>query len=139
MDPWRNDDMRTSARLLESIESSQDYDRDETLLMTGFRSYPDPHVFANQGPTCIILLVGLLFLFGGVIPTFTGKALTQGKGLVYRAENPNAFWAVVVTNYLCDIGLIGYYFFNFDNGRHDFMLIQYQQWHVGRGRVIAAI
>jgi hypothetical protein len=78
--------------------------------MIAFHSNQDPHILTNQGSPYIVLLLGLLSLVLGVIGTFTGKALTRGRGWVYRAEKPNHFWASVVTYYACGVCLIAYYF-----------------------------
>ena len=42
-----------------------------------------------------LLDFGVICLLVAVISTYTGKALTRGQGLVYRAEDPKTFWWLV--------------------------------------------
>ena len=47
--------------------------------------------------------VGLIFLFGAVVSTFTGKTLARGRGVIDRNKEPREFWWAVTFYYLAAI------------------------------------
>jgi uncharacterized membrane protein len=56
-----------------------------------------------------VLLFGLLMFVLAVISTFTGK--TYLKRVTERTEDPSFYWAALITQYLCGVGLIWYYYY----------------------------
>jgi hypothetical protein len=55
-----------------------------------------------------VLLFGLLMLLLAVIGTFTGKAYGKG-GSVDRAEDPVAYWILLVVEYLLGAFFVWYW------------------------------
>jgi hypothetical protein len=56
-----------------------------------------------------VLLFGLIMLALAVIGTFTGKAFYRGT--VERAKDSSGYWQTLVSEYLCGVALIWYYFY----------------------------
>jgi hypothetical protein len=54
------------------------------------------------------LIGGGFFLFLAAVGTLTGQALSRG-GMVYRDEEPKAFWWLIAIEYLGGVFLIGFY------------------------------
>ena len=55
----------------------------------------------------IYLILGVLFLFGGVIATCTGKIYGWYGDSASRSENPVEFWCTVAISYLSGVIFIG--------------------------------
>jgi hypothetical protein len=67
--------------------------------------HPDPR------PPYGLLIFGLFVLILGVGGTCTGKAWARSGRVVYRDEEPKQFWWLVAAQYLCGLGLIGYFLY----------------------------
>lgn len=63
----------------------------------------------NQPWPLGVLIFGLLMFLLAVISTLTGK--TYLKGVTERAKDPSGYWAALITQYLCAVGLIWYYYY----------------------------
>ncbi len=60
----------------------------------------------------IYLILGVIFSFGAVVSTCTGKTWVRFSGLVYRAKEPNVFWGIVAIYYLGGVVCIGIFLLN---------------------------
>jgi hypothetical protein len=47
--------------------------------------------------------IGLIFLFGAVVSTCTGKTLARFRGVIDRNKEPREFWWTVTIYYLAAI------------------------------------
>ena len=58
-----------------------------------------------------LLIGGVFFLFLAVRGTCTGEARALFGHVVYRDEEPKHYWWLVASQYLCGLGLIGYFLY----------------------------
>jgi hypothetical protein len=64
-------------------------------------------------PPDIYLIVGAIFFSTAVLWTCIGRVWIRLNGWVYRDKEPGWFWGGVATWYLCGIGLVGIFFYQF--------------------------
>jgi hypothetical protein len=82
---------------------SSNWEEEETGFMT------DSHSLL-RGPN-FYLILGIIFLAAGVVSTCTGEVWGRFGSVVYRAEEPEAFWEDVIGCYLIGVGCIGYFLY----------------------------
>jgi hypothetical protein len=75
----------------------------KTLFMPGLHSL-------LMGPY-FYLILGVVSLCVGLVSTCTGVAWARFGRIIYRAEQPKAFWEDVVSCYLIGACFIGYFLF----------------------------
>jgi len=57
------------------------------------------------------LILGAFSVAVALISTLTGRCLTRRRGIVRRADDPYAFWQIVVFCYLSGLLCLGLFFF----------------------------
>ena len=68
-----------------------------------------PH--SDLRPPYGLLIFGVFLLLMGVGGTRTVEGWARSGRVVYRDEKPKQFWWLVVSYYLCGLGLIGYFLY----------------------------
>jgi hypothetical protein len=70
---------------------------------------PDLHSLLK--PPYIFLIVGVMWFFGAIVSTCTGKTWGRVGYTISPAEEPSKFWGVVAMYYLGGVLFIGYFLY----------------------------